>query len=194
MEAPPVQGLLNCHTRPAPSGRKRWPSWGRGVEEKPLDLCALHPRLWILRTWERINSVSREPIGERFTMYMWSIPNEAGASTLKLLHVVRASIELENVFTFLKNFTKSCHLKVWMSRCLIHKINSTLCGEVRLLNFSMSEETVVFSSVKILSLVSSDRKQFALLWTKQNKGRPSRWQRNKMWRSPSSPQIHQKYI
>ena len=24
--------------------------------------------------------------------------------------------------------------------------------------------------------------------------RPSRWQRNKTWRSPSSPQIHQKYI
>ena len=23
---------------------------------------------------------------------------------------------------------------------------------------------------------------------------PSRWQRNKTWRSPSSPQIHQKYI
>ena len=25
-------------------------------------------------------------------------------------------------------------------------------------------------------------------------GRPSRWRRSKMWRSPSSPQIHQKYI
>ena len=25
-------------------------------------------------------------------------------------------------------------------------------------------------------------------------GRPSRWQRSKRWRSPSSPQIHQKYI
>ena len=25
-------------------------------------------------------------------------------------------------------------------------------------------------------------------------GRPSRWQRSKMWRSPSSPQIDQKYI
>ena len=24
--------------------------------------------------------------------------------------------------------------------------------------------------------------------------RPSRWWKNKMWRSPSSPQIHQKYI
>ena len=26
------------------------------------------------------------------------------------------------------------------------------------------------------------------------KGGPSRWQRSKMWRSPSSPQIYQKYI
>ena len=25
-------------------------------------------------------------------------------------------------------------------------------------------------------------------------GRPSRWRRSKMWRSPSSPQIHQNYI
>ena len=25
-------------------------------------------------------------------------------------------------------------------------------------------------------------------------GRPSRWQRSKKWRSPSSPQTHQKYI
>ena len=25
-------------------------------------------------------------------------------------------------------------------------------------------------------------------------GRPSRWRRSEMWRSPSSPQIHQKYI
>ena len=30
---------------------------------------------------------------------------------------------------------------------------------------------------------------------KEKKGRrPSRWQRRKRWRSPSSPQIHQKYI
>ncbi|NIG58581.1 hypothetical protein BU61_1493 [Pontoporia blainvillei] len=28
----------------------------------------------------------------------------------------------------------------------------------------------------------------------QARRRPSRWQRSKMWRSPSSPQIHQKYI
>ena len=25
-------------------------------------------------------------------------------------------------------------------------------------------------------------------------GRPSRWRKSKTWRSPSSPQIHQKYI
>ena len=34
-----------------------------------------------------------------------------------------------------------------------------------------------------------------LLCKKTRMGRrPSRWQRNKTWRSPSSPQIHQKYI
>ena len=32
-------------------------------------------------------------------------------------------------------------------------------------------------------------------WTKNHLGRrPSRWWRSKTWRSPSSPQIHQKYI
>ena len=29
---------------------------------------------------------------------------------------------------------------------------------------------------------------------KDTQGRPSRWRRSKTWRSPSSPQIHQKYI
>ena len=29
---------------------------------------------------------------------------------------------------------------------------------------------------------------------KQIQGGPSRWWRSKTWRSPSSPQIHQKYI
>ena len=31
-------------------------------------------------------------------------------------------------------------------------------------------------------------------WFKNNSWGPTRWQRSKMWRSPSSPQIHQKYI
>ena len=33
-----------------------------------------------------------------------------------------------------------------------------------------------------------------LLYENSNLGGPSRWQRSKTWRSPSSPQIHQKYI
>ena len=30
--------------------------------------------------------------------------------------------------------------------------------------------------------------------SKMARGRPSRWRKSKTWRSPSSPQIHQKYI
>ena len=32
------------------------------------------------------------------------------------------------------------------------------------------------------------------IFRKRLPGRPARWQRDKIWRSPSSPQIYQKYI
>ena len=38
------------------------------------------------------------------------------------------------------------------------------------------------------------KKWDSILLSKAQTGRPSRWRRSKTWRSPSSPQIHQKYI
>ena len=49
----------------------------------------------------------------------------------------------------------------------------------------------------VLRRLQNERYKFACfrdIIKKTRMRRPSRWQRSKTWRSPSSPQIHQKYI
>ena len=45
-----------------------------------------------------------------------------------------------------------------------------------------------------ISLFSTSVTLFLFCKCKKPQGRPSRWRKSKTWRSPSSPQIHQKYI